>query len=85
MTTGETRLPRSTASGASDSNGALDGVRVLDTSQMLAGPLCAMRPADLDADVIKVEPPVQDHLESLTVRGIVARCDSEGRATFGMA
>jgi crotonobetainyl-CoA:carnitine CoA-transferase CaiB-like acyl-CoA transferase len=37
--------------------GALDGLRVLDASQMLAGPMAGMRLGDLGADVIKVEPP----------------------------
>ncbi len=35
---------------------ALNGVRVLDLSQMLAGPLTAMYLGDQGADVIKVEP-----------------------------
>ncbi len=35
----------------------LDGVKVIDASQMLAGPISAMRLADLGADVVKVEPP----------------------------
>lgn len=42
----------------------LAGLRVIDASQMLAGPICGMRLGDLGAEVIKLEPPAGEWTRS---------------------
>jgi crotonobetainyl-CoA:carnitine CoA-transferase CaiB-like acyl-CoA transferase len=47
------------------SAGVLDGLRVLEFSQLIAAPLCGLTLLDYGAEVIKVEPPAGEYTRTL--------------------
>jgi crotonobetainyl-CoA:carnitine CoA-transferase CaiB-like acyl-CoA transferase len=55
----------------------LEGIRVVDLSRVLAGPLVAMTLGDLGADVVKVESPLGDD-----TRRWKPPVDAQGRASY---
>ncbi|MGY8632836.1 CoA transferase [Bradyrhizobium sp. 14AA] len=57
--------------------GAITGLKVVDLSRVLAGPLCTQMLADHGADVVKIEPPSGDE-----TRGLGPPFDAAGQAAY---
>lgn len=68
--------PRSDAPGNSPLATFLRGVRILDLSQYIPGPLATLLLADMGAEVVKIEPPRGDEMLELGPR------DQHGRPIF---
>ena len=67
--------------------GPLKGVRILDLTTMVSGPMATMMLADQGADVIKIESPRGDHMRHVSAmnRGMSASFLSCNRSKRGLA
>ncbi|MCY4206907.1 MAG: CoA transferase [Roseovarius sp.] len=62
---------------------ALEGVRILDFTQMMLGPLCTQTLADMGADVLKIERPVKgDWMRSMPLNGEFVGSDGAAFHSF---
>ena len=55
--------------------GPLQGLRIIEMGQLIAGPFAAKTLADFGAEVVKIEPPEGDHIRTRPPR-------RDGRSTY---